>query len=75
MLSSSRMIDKETVNSMSMCYRILKVTVKPSGAIGVDVALSDQFWQNAPLKNCDKIGIILSDGNVDLGRYAFGVPW
>lgn len=59
--------DKEIVDAMRMVYEILKVAVEPSGAIGLAAVLSDQFRQNAPMKDCNKIGIILSGGNVDLG--------
>lgn len=59
--------DKEIVDAMRMCYEILKVAVEPSGAIGLAAVLSDQFRQNAALKDCNKIAIILSGGNVDLG--------
>jgi len=59
--------DKEIVDAMRMCHEILKVAVEPSGAIGLAAVLSDQFQQNAALKDCNKIGIILSGGNVDLG--------
>lgn len=58
--------DNEIVDAMKMCYEILKVAVEPSGAIGLAAVLSDQFQRNAALKDCDKIGIILSGGNVDL---------
>lgn len=58
--------DNEIVDAMRMCYEILKVAVEPSGAIGLAAVLSKQFQRNAALKDCDKIGIILSGGNVDL---------
>lgn len=59
--------DEKIVEAMRMCYEILKVAVEPSGAIGLAAILSDQFRQNPAWKNSNKIGIILSGGNVDLG--------
>lgn len=59
--------DTEIVGAMRMCYEILKVAVEPSGAIGLAAVLSDQFRLNAAAKDCNKVGIILSGGNVDLG--------
>lgn len=59
--------EREIIEAMRMCYEILKVVVEPSGAIGLAAVLSDQFRQNAASKDCNKIGIILSGGNVDLG--------
>ncbi|XP_073112552.1 serine racemase [Elaeis guineensis] len=59
--------DEKIVEAMRMCYEILKVAVEPSGAIGLAAVLSDKFQQNPAWKNSNKIGIILSGGNVDLG--------
>lgn len=59
--------DEKIVEAMRLCYEILKVAVEPSGAIGLAAVLSDQFQQNPARKNSNKIGIILSGGNVDLG--------
>lgn len=59
--------DKEIVDAMRMCYEILKVAVEPSGAIGLAAVLSDKFQKDFALKGCNKVGIILSGGNVDLG--------
>lgn len=58
--------DAEIIKAMRMCYEILKVAVEPSGAIGLAAVLSDQFRESSASKNSNKIGIILSGGNVDL---------
>ncbi|KAL4602791.1 hypothetical protein ACB092_10G079300 [Castanea dentata] len=60
--------DNEIIEAMKLCYEILKVVVEPSGAIGLAAVLSDSFKNNPALKNCSNIGIILSGGNVDLGK-------
>ncbi|CAN8308263.1 unnamed protein product [Cochlearia groenlandica] len=58
--------DEEIIEAMKMCYEILKVSVEPSGAIGLAAVLSDSFRNNPYNKDCKNIGIILSGGNVDL---------
>lgn len=58
--------EADIIEAMKMCYEILKVAVEPSGAIGLAAVLSDQFRQSAAWKDCSKVGIILSGGNVDL---------
>ncbi|XP_062074266.1 serine racemase [Humulus lupulus] len=59
--------DNEIIEAMKLCYQILKVAVEPSGAIGLAAVLSSSFKENPALKDCSRIGIILSGGNVDLG--------
>uniref|UniRef100_A0A1J3HFV4 Serine racemase n=1 Tax=Noccaea caerulescens TaxID=107243 RepID=A0A1J3HFV4_NOCCA len=59
--------DGEIVEAMRMCYEILKVSVEPSGAIGLAAVLSNSFRSNPCWKDCKNIGIVLSGGNVDLG--------
>lgn len=58
--------DREIVEAMKLCYEILKVAIEPSGAIGLAAVLSNQFRNNAAWKNCNKVGIIISGGNLDL---------
>ena len=67
------MEDKEIIEAMRLCYKILKVAVEPSGAIGLAAVLSDDFRNNPVWKDCSNIGIVLSGGNVDLGAlwYSF----
>lgn len=59
--------DFEIIEAMRMCYEILKVSVEPSGAIGLAAVLSNSFRNNPSWHDCKNIGIILSGGNVDLG--------
>ncbi|KAK3224936.1 hypothetical protein Dsin_004798 [Dipteronia sinensis] len=59
--------DKEIIEAIRLCYEILKVTVEPSGAVGLAAVLSDNFRNNPAWQDCKNIGIILSGGNVDLG--------
>ncbi|KAK9020923.1 hypothetical protein V6N11_010935 [Hibiscus sabdariffa] len=58
--------DMEIIDAMRLCYEILKVAVEPSGAIGLAAVLSDSFRSNPAWKDCNRIGIILSGGNLDL---------
>ncbi|XP_010455573.1 PREDICTED: serine racemase [Camelina sativa] len=59
--------DCEIIEAMRMCYEILKVSIEPSGAIGLAAVLSNSFRSNPSLSDCKNIGIVLSGGNVDLG--------
>lgn len=59
--------DGEIIEAMRMCYEMLKVSVEPSGAIGLAAVLSTSFRSNPCWKDCKNIGIVLSGGNVDLG--------
>ncbi|XP_076886346.1 serine racemase-like [Bidens hawaiensis] len=65
--------DKDIIQAMKYCFKILKVAVEPSGAIGLAAVLSDKFKNNPAWKDARNIGIVLSGGNVDLGRYARGL--
>ncbi|GAV57933.1 PALP domain-containing protein [Cephalotus follicularis] len=58
--------DGEIIEAMKLCYEILKVSVEPSGAIGLAAVLSNSFKQNPTWLDCKGIGIIISGGNVDL---------
>ncbi|KAG0484434.1 hypothetical protein HPP92_008316 [Vanilla planifolia] len=59
--------EKGIVEAMKLCYEILKVTVEPSGAIGLAAVLTDEFKQRRGWEKMENVGIILSGGNVDLG--------
>ncbi|KAJ4849339.1 hypothetical protein Tsubulata_010249 [Turnera subulata] len=59
--------DTEIIEAMKLCYEILKVAVEPSGAIGLAAVLSQHFQKCQAWRDCNRIGIILSGGNVDLG--------
>ncbi|RAL44382.1 hypothetical protein DM860_011659 [Cuscuta australis] len=58
--------DKEIIEAMRLCYGILKVSVEPSGAIGLAAVLSDGFRNNPAWNNCRNVAIVISGGNVDL---------
>lgn len=59
--------DGEIIEAMRMCYEMLKVSVEPSGAIGLAAVVSTSFRSNPCWEDCKNIGIALSGGNVDLG--------
>ncbi|KAM7260105.1 hypothetical protein ACFE04_015846 [Oxalis oulophora] len=59
--------DSEIIEAMRLCYEILKVVVEPSGAIGLAAVLSNSFQENPAWQECNRIGIILSGGNLELG--------
>nr|GLL45185.1 serine racemase isoform X1 [Ipomoea trifida] len=58
--------DKEIIAAMRLCYEILKISVEPSGAIGLAAVLSDGFRNNPAWNNCNNVGIVISGGNLDL---------
>uniref|UniRef100_M4EWF7 Serine racemase n=1 Tax=Brassica campestris TaxID=3711 RepID=M4EWF7_BRACM len=55
--------DGEIIEAMRMCYEMLKVSVEPSGAIGLAAVLSTSFRSNPCWKDCKNIGIVLSGGS------------
>nr|BBI90108.1 aspartate racemase [Sphagnum girgensohnii] len=57
--------DDEILEAMKLCHEVLKMTVEPSGAIGLAVILSDKF-KNEVKTNLENIGIVLSGGNAGL---------
>ncbi|CAM6039019.1 unnamed protein product [Sphagnum compactum] len=57
--------DDEILEAMKLCHEVLKMTVEPSGAIGLAVVLSDKF-KNEVRTNLENIGIVLSGGNAGL---------
>ncbi|CAM6016560.1 unnamed protein product [Sphagnum balticum] len=57
--------DDEILEAMKLCHEVLKMTVEPSGAIGLAVILSDKF-KNELRTNLENIGIVLSGGNAGL---------
>lgn len=58
--------DPETIEAMRLLYERMKIVVEPSGAVTLAALLAnkDRFAGN-------KVGIILSGGNVDLGKLPF----
>jgi len=55
--------DKDIIEAAKLCFEVLKLTVEPSGAIGLAVLLSKR---NSYLQR-KNVGVVLSGGNVDLG--------
>ncbi len=57
--------EAEIVSAMKMVWQYMKIVVEPSAAVALAAVLS------AKLPDADRIGIILSGGNVDLDH----LPW
>jgi len=56
--------DEDIVEAMRFLFTAMKIVVEPSGAIGLATLL------NAPMREqSSRIGVILTGGNVDLGRF------
>ena len=58
------MTDEEMVEAMAFLFDRLKVVVEPSGAVGVAALLHGR------VPATDRIGIVLSGGNVGAARFA-----
>ena len=57
--------DDQIRAAMRLVWERMKLIVEPSGAVGLSVALSEEFRS---LPNLGKVGIILSGGNVNLDK-------
>jgi len=53
---------------MRLVWERMKITIEPSSAVAVAVALSPQFRE---IPNIGSVGIILSGGNLDLAKLPF----
>lgn len=62
--------DQQIIAAMRLVWERMKIIIEPSAAVPVAVALSDEF-NVLPRENLQRVGIILSGGNVDLDR----LPW
>jgi threonine dehydratase len=58
--------DEEIVSAMRYVWERMKLVVEPSGAVSVAAALKQKDFFKGK-----KVGIILSGGNVDLGKLPF----
>ena len=57
--------DDQIRAAMRLVWERMKLIVEPSGAVGLAVALSEEFRS---LPNLGKVGIIFSGGNVSLDK-------
>jgi threonine dehydratase len=57
--------EREIVEAMRFCFERLKVVVEPSGAVGMAALLTERVRVPGA-----RIGVVLSGGNVDAGRFA-----
>ncbi len=68
--------EAEIVIAMRLVYERMKLVVEPSGAVGLAAVFSPQWAElrgpGGVLEGCQRVGIILCGGNVDLA--ALG-PW
>ena len=60
--------DEDVVQSMRLIWERMKIIIEPSCATPVAVVMSSEFKQ---LENIEKVGIILTGGNVDLEKLPF----
>jgi threonine dehydratase len=60
--------DEQIITAMRLIFERMKVVVEPSGAVALAAVLSDQF---NVMPAMERVGVVLSGGNVDLDR----LPW
>ena len=60
--------EEEIISAMRLVWERMKITIEPSSAVAVAVALSPQFRE---IPNIGSVGIILSGGNLDLAKLPF----
>ena len=60
--------DDEVIKAMKLIWERMKIIIEPSCATPVAVVMSPEFKQ---LEGIEKIGIILTGGNVDLSKLPF----
>ena len=63
-----RVHDEEIVSAMRLAWERAKLLIEPSAAVALAAVLVDEF---RALAGAERVGIILSGGNVDLDR----LPW
>jgi threonine dehydratase len=61
-----RVTEAEIISAMQLIWERLKIIIEPSSAVAVAA-----LWKQKRQFNNQKIGIILSGGNVDLGKLPF----
>jgi threonine dehydratase len=60
--------DDEIIKAMKLIWERMKIIIEPSCATPVAVVMSPEF---RALKGIEKIGIILTGGNIDLSKIPF----
>jgi len=60
--------DDEVINAMRLVWERMKIIIEPSSATAVAVALKSEF---KALTGLEKVGIILTGGNVELSKLPF----
>ncbi|KAI8881276.1 tryptophan synthase beta subunit-like PLP-dependent enzyme [Backusella circina FSU 941] len=59
--------EQDIIRSMKLIWSRMKLCIEPSAAVGVAVALSDEFQKTAKEQGLKRIGVVLCGGNVDIG--------
>ena len=73
---SGQVSEEEIVAAMRLVYERMKVVVEPSGAVGLAAALSPQLAASLGKDvRLQRVGVVLSGGNVDLGARNFWRSW
>ena len=59
------------IAATKLTWERAKIVVEPSGAVGIAAVLADEFGRGEGREGLDRVGIILTGGNIDLDR----LPW
>jgi threonine dehydratase/serine racemase len=60
--------DDEVIKAMKLVWERMKIIIEPSSATPVAAVMSPEFKE---LKGIEKVGIILTGGNIDLSKIPF----
>jgi len=60
--------EEQIIIAMRLLWQRAKLLIEPSAAVPLAAVLSDQF---RAISDCERVGVILSGGNVDIDR----LPW
>ena len=63
--------DEAIIEATRYTWERAKIVVEPSGAVGIAAVLGNGFDAVPDAENLRRVGIILTGGNIDLGR----LPW
>eukprot|EP01116_Phalansterium_solitarium_P024254 TRINITY_DN8835_c0_g1_i2.p1 TRINITY_DN8835_c0_g1~~TRINITY_DN8835_c0_g1_i2.p1 ORF type:complete len:322 (+),score=107.27 TRINITY_DN8835_c0_g1_i2:49-1014(+) len=62
--------EEEIIAAMRLVWERMKLVIEPSAAVGVAVALSDEFRQLPGLAN---VGVVICGGNIDLDKWKWSL--
>ncbi|EFJ52739.1 serine/threonine dehydratase serine racemase [Volvox carteri f. nagariensis] len=67
--------EAEIVGAMRLIMERMKLVVEPSGAVGLAAVLSPGWGASAATRGCQRVGVVLCGGNLDLQTRGFWDMW